>query len=75
MGREDIRNIAEANNFDKFSLNVQALLKELMIDRMSENDALVTRYVNEDDFREVVAEGLLRGIFDTIKNQAHTEQR
>ena len=75
LGHDDIRNIAEANNFDKFSLNVQAFLKELMIDRMSDNDALVTRYVNEDDFREIVAEGLLRGIFDAIKGQAHTEQR
>lgn len=75
MGRDDIRNIAEANTFDKCSLNAQALLKELMIDRMSENDALVTRYVNDDDSQEVVAVGLLRAIFDAIKGQAHPEQR
>ena len=74
MGREDIRSIAEANTFDKFNLNVQALLEELMIDRMSENDALVTRYLGDGEFREVVAAGLLRGIFDAVKaQQVHTE--
>ena len=75
MGREDIRSIAEANTFDKFNLNVQALLEELMIDRMSENNALVTRYLGGGEFQEVVAVGLLREIFDAIKaQQAQTLQ-
>ena len=69
--REDIRSIAEANPFDKFSLGVQELIQELLIDRMAENDALVTRYVSDPEFREVVSVGLLRGIFDAIGTQ-HT---
>ena len=74
MGREDIRSIAEANTFEKFNLNVQELLEELMVDRMSENNALVTRYLGGGEFQEVVAVGLLRGIFDAVKaQQAHTE--
>ena len=66
MSREDIRSIAEANPFDKFGLGVQALIEEMMIDRMAENDALVARYLSDAEFREVVSAGLLRGIFDAI---------
>ena len=66
---DDIRSIAEANPFDKFSLGVQALIQELLIDRRAENDALVTRYVGDAEFREVVAVGLLRGIFDAIASK------
>ena len=66
MSREDIRSIAEANPFDKFGLGVQALIEEMMIDRMAENDALVARYLSDPEFREVVSVGLLRGIFDAL---------
>ena len=69
VNRDDIRSIAEANPFDKFSLGVQELIQELLIDRMAENDALVTRYVSDPEFREVVSVGLLRGIFDAIGAQ------
>lgn len=69
MRRDDIRQTAEANPFDKFSLGVQALIQELLIDRMAENDALVTRYLSDPEFREVVSVGLLRGIFDAITSQ------
>ena len=72
---EEIRSIAEANTFDKFSLGAQALIQDLMIDRMTENDALVTRCLSDPEFREVVYVGLLRGIYDAIRAQTGTEGR
>ncbi len=36
---------ALANPLDKFQLGVKKLVEELMIERMGENDAIVTRYI------------------------------
>ena len=71
MGRGDIHRTAEANPFDKFSLGVQALIEVLMIERMADNDALVTRYLSDPEFREVVSVGLLKAIFGAVTSQQH----
>ena len=64
--RDDIRCTAEANPFDKFSLSIRPQLQKLLIERMAGNDELVTRCLDDPDFREVVYTGLLESIFDTI---------
>ena len=40
-----------------------------MMGRMADNDALVTRCLNDPDFQEVVFAGLLRAIFETITDE------
>ena len=44
---DDVRQIAVANPFDKFSLGIRERLGQLMVERMGENDALVTRYLSD----------------------------
>ena len=63
---EEVRRTALANPFDKFSLGVRDQIGKFMIERMAENDALVTRYMNDRDFQEVVFEGLAREIFEAV---------
>ena len=38
-----------------------------MIERMSENDALVKRYLEEPEFQNVAYEVLARGIFAAVR--------
>ena len=71
LGEEDTP--AEANPFDKFSLGVRPKLEELMIERMADNDALVTRALNDPDFQEIVFGGLLQAIFDAAIAQKHQQ--
>ena len=66
LRNEDVRNTALANSFDKFSLGIRDQIGKFMIERMAENDALVTRYMTDRDFQEVVFEGLAREIFEAV---------
>lgn len=42
---------AMANPLDKFQLGVRKLIEDLMIQRMAENDKIVTRYMDDGDFQ------------------------
>ena len=47
-------------------LGIRERLGQLMIERMGENDALVTRYLSDPEFQEVAFAGLARGIFQAV---------
>ncbi len=66
INQEDIRRIALANPFDKFSLSIRPQLEGLLIKRMAENDSLVSRTFNDPEFQEIVYSGLLQAIFDSV---------
>ena len=61
---ETIRQTAQANSLDNFKLVISPQIQHLMYERMSENDALVSRFMNERDFQEIVLAGLLREIHE-----------
>ena len=67
---DDVRKIAVANPFDKFSLGIRERLGQLMIERMGENDALVTRYLSDPEFQEVAFGVLAREIFQTVEESS-----
>ena len=58
---------AGANPFDKFALGIRGLVEELMIERMGENDRIVTRYVSDEAFRGSAFPLLARAIFDAVR--------
>jgi type I restriction enzyme, R subunit len=60
---------AQVNPFDKFQLGIRRLLEELMVERLSENDKIVTRYMTDADFQSAAFPILSREIFDEIKNR------
>jgi type I restriction enzyme, R subunit len=62
-----IINTALANSLDKFELGIRKLLEELMIERMGENDKIVTRYMSDRDFQGAAFPILAREIFETIR--------
>ena len=78
---EDVRNLASANTFEKFALGLRPQLEKLMIGRMADNDAIVTRYLDDPDFRELATEVMAREIFAALEtdegeplNDASTEE-
>ena len=62
MGDEEIRRAAFANPFDRFSLGIR--------ERIGENDALATRFMNEPEFQVIAFEALARDIFEAVEAQA-----
>lgn len=64
---------AMANPLDKFQLGVRKLIEDLMIQRMTENDKIVTRYMDDSDFQRTAFPILAREIFDAIRAERATE--
>jgi type I restriction enzyme R subunit len=60
---------AMANPLDKFELGVRKIVEELMIERMGENDKIVTRYMADPAFQGSAFPILAREIFDAVRGR------
>lgn len=58
---------ALANPLDKFELGIRKLIEDLMIERMAENDQIVTRYMGDREFQGAAFPILAREIFDSVR--------
>lgn len=57
---------AEANTLDKFQLGIRKIIENLMIQRMSENDEIVSRYMEDIDFQKAAYHVLSEAIYKKI---------
>lgn len=67
LGDQQIVQTAEANPRDKFELGIRQKIEALMIQRMSENDEIVSRYMDDPEFQNEIFPLLARDIFDAIR--------
>ena len=67
---EQIVQTAMANPLDKFELGIRKLIESLMIERMGENDKIVTRYMADQDFQSSAFPILAREIFEAVRSKA-----
>ncbi len=58
---------ALANPLDRFEMGVRSLIEDLMIERMGENDRIVTRYMSDKEFQGSAFPVLAREIFETVR--------
>jgi type I restriction enzyme R subunit len=65
---------AMANPLDKFELGIRKLIESLMIERMGENDRIVTRYMADQDFQASAFPILAREIFETVRGRSVAER-
>ena len=63
---EDVRRMALANTYDKFALGFRPQLGKLMVERMGENDAIVTRYLDDAEFQQTASEVLAREVYEAV---------
>ena len=67
---EKVIQLRQANPFDKFQLALRQLIEELMIQRMGENDKIVTRYMDDKEFGGAAFSVLSKEIYDAIPESA-----
>lgn len=67
LKNDQIVRTARANPLDKFQLGVRRLIEELMIERMAENDQIVTRYMDDGEFQKTAFPILSRAIFEAVR--------
>jgi type I restriction enzyme R subunit len=58
---------ARANEFEHFARAFRPKVEELMLDRMERNQDIVTRYLNDPEFRAIVDQELARRTYDQIR--------
>jgi type I restriction enzyme, R subunit len=61
---------ALANPLGKFQLGIRKFVEEFMIQRMGENDKIVTRYMDDPEFQNTAFPILAKAIFDAVRNKA-----
>ena len=64
---EQVVRTALANPLDKFELGVRKLIEDLMIERIAENDKIVTRYMADQEFQGSAFPILAREIFEAVR--------
>ncbi|MBN1380002.1 MAG: type I restriction endonuclease subunit R [Gammaproteobacteria bacterium] len=60
---------ALANPLDKFRLGIKKQIEELMIQRMSDNDKIVTRYMDDPVFQDSAFQILAKEVFEAIHSK------
>jgi type I restriction enzyme R subunit len=63
---ERIIQTARANSLEKFELGIRKIIESLMMQRMSENDGIVTRYMDDEAFQKTVFPLLAKEIYENI---------
>ena len=66
---EEVIQRAHANEFENFALAFRPKVEGLMLDRMDRNQEIVTRYLNDPEFRGVVDQELARRTYDQIRGE------
>jgi type I restriction enzyme R subunit len=66
---EQVVRTALANPLDKFELGIRKFIEDLMIERMSENDKIVTRYMADQEFQRSAFPILAREIFEAVRGK------
>ncbi len=71
---EQVIQTALANPLDKFELGIRKLIEDFMIERMAENDKIVTRYMSDQEFQGSALTILAKVIFQAIRGSSPTLQ-
>jgi len=63
---EQVIKLKRANPFDKFQLGLRQLIENLMVERMADNDSIVTRYMDDKEFGDAAFAVLAKAIYESI---------
>lgn len=66
---ENIRQAAKANTLENFSYVFLKALESLFIDRMEQNEEITAKYMNEEDFRRIVSQDLMKRVYNQIRTE------
>lgn len=66
VANQQVVKLRRANPLDKFQLGLRTLIEDLMVQRMNENDKIVTRYMDDREFGDVAFTLLSKAIYDSI---------
>ena len=66
VANETLRQAALANTMENFGYVFLKSLEDLFIERMGQNEDITARFMNEDDFKRLVGQHLLKQVYEQI---------
>lgn len=66
---ERIIQTAKANPLDKFELGIRKIIESIMMQRIAENDDIVTRYMDDEEFQKAIFPILAKEIYNCVLAQ------
>ncbi len=69
LGDSTLQQTARANTMENFGYVFRKTLEGLFIDRMEQNEEITAKFMNEDLFREMVSQHLLRDVYEQIRGE------
>jgi type I restriction enzyme, R subunit len=70
VANEQLRQAAEVNTLENFEPVFNKHLENLFIERMEGNEEIFVRLMNDDSFREVAAQHLLRAVYQRLTGKS-----
>ncbi|TVP98115.1 MAG: type I restriction endonuclease subunit R [Planctomycetaceae bacterium] len=67
---QQVIQMRQANPLDKFQLGLRGILENLIVQRMAENDQIVTRYMDDQEFGSMAFDVLSKAIYQSITPDA-----
>lgn len=67
---EDVQKTALANPLDRFELGIMQTVKDLMMKRLKENDSLVSRYMDDEQFQKTIFGILAREVYNQLTERS-----
>jgi type I restriction enzyme R subunit len=65
----EIRQAALANTMENFGYVFLKALEGLFIDRMDQNEDITARFMNDEQFQDVVGKHLLKKVYEQVRNE------
>ena len=66
----NLRQAALANTMENFGYVFHKALEGLFIDRMDQNEEITAKFMNEDQFRQMVSQHLLKDVYEQIRSES-----
>lgn len=66
---DDVVQRARANTFENFAVSMKGKVEDLMIDRVDQNQGIVSRYLNDKDFQEALFGELVKRMYQAIRGE------
>lgn len=71
---ETLQEAARANTMDNFAYVFDKMLEGLFIERMDGNEEIFGRLMNNDDFRRIASDHLLRDVYERLRTEKLSSQ-
>lgn len=75
LSNPDLGQSARVNTKDNFAFVFRKVLEDLFLSRMSQNEEITAKFLNDKPFRDAITESLLDEIYDKLRKSSESRKR